>query len=153
MLEADRQARAADVLGLSRLVDRVHRDDRALGGQRPETVGALIAAVQAKLDSARRLRLARDQWALRAPAYRRYRTAIDVQFGRFDRMQPALEEIKVLAGSSPESLAAIRRTITEGGGVSFEEGLEIEREWAARLAGTVEFHAGVRAFLDSRKRR
>jgi enoyl-CoA hydratase/carnithine racemase len=58
-----------------------------------------------------------------------------------------------LAGKPAPALAAIRRTITEGGGVSFEDGLEIERDWAARLAGTAEFRDGVRAFLDGRKRR
>jgi enoyl-CoA hydratase/carnithine racemase len=58
-----------------------------------------------------------------------------------------------LAGKPAPALAAIRRTITEGGGVSFEEGLAIERDWTARLAGTVEFRDGVRAFLDRRKPR
>ena len=36
--QADRQARAADVGGLLRLVDRVRVSDRELGGQRPEAV-------------------------------------------------------------------------------------------------------------------
>jgi enoyl-CoA hydratase/carnithine racemase len=58
-----------------------------------------------------------------------------------------------LAEKPAPALAAIRRTITEGGGVSFEEGLEIERDWAARLAGTAAFRDGVRDFLESRKRR
>lgn len=49
------------------------------------------------------------------------------------------------------ALAAIRRSITEGGGTSFEEGLAIERDWATRLAGTEEFRAGVRRFLERRK--
>jgi enoyl-CoA hydratase/carnithine racemase len=56
-----------------------------------------------------------------------------------------------LAAKPAPALAAIRRTITEGGGMSFEEGLKVERDWAARLAGTEEFRAGVRAFLDKRK--
>ena len=43
---ADRQARAADVRGLARLVDRVRINDETLGGQRPETVDALIAVVK-----------------------------------------------------------------------------------------------------------
>lgn len=55
-----------------------------------------------------------------------------------------------LAAKPAPALAAIRRSITEGGGTTFEQGLEIEREWAARLAGTEEFRAGVRAFLDKR---
>jgi enoyl-CoA hydratase/carnithine racemase len=58
-----------------------------------------------------------------------------------------------LARKPAPALAAIRRTITEGGGVSFDQGLEVERDWAARLAGTAEFRDGVRAFLDKRKPR
>ena len=54
----------------------MHRSDQALGGQRPETVAALIAAVEARLDAARRLQLARDRWALRVPEFRQYRAAI-----------------------------------------------------------------------------
>jgi len=57
-----------------------------------------------------------------------------------------------LARKPAPALAAIRRAITEGGGVSFAEGLEIEKDWAARLAGTEEFQAGVRAFLEKRRR-
>ena len=56
-----------------------------------------------------------------------------------------------LAQKPPTALAAIRRTITEGGGVSFEEGLAIERDWAARLPDTAEFQAGVKAFLERRR--
>ena len=55
---------------------RCGSSDQALGGQRPETVAALIAAVEARLDAARRLQLARDRWALRAPEFRQYRAAI-----------------------------------------------------------------------------
>lgn len=56
-----------------------------------------------------------------------------------------------LAGKPAPALAAIRRTITEGGGVSFEEGLAIELDWASRLAGTVEFQDGVQGFLARRR--
>jgi enoyl-CoA hydratase/carnithine racemase len=50
------------------------------------------------------------------------------------------------------ALAAIRRTITEGGAMSFDQGLAIELDWAVRLAGTAEFRDGVKAFLEKRKR-
>ena len=56
-----------------------------------------------------------------------------------------------LAAKPAPALAAIRRSITEGGGLGFEEGLAIEREWAVRLAGTQEFREGVSAFLERRK--
>lgn len=56
-----------------------------------------------------------------------------------------------LAAKPAPALAAIRRSITEGGGTSFEEGLAIERDWATRLAATDEFRTGVRQFLERRK--
>jgi enoyl-CoA hydratase len=49
------------------------------------------------------------------------------------------------------ALAAIRRSVTDGAGVSFAEGLAIERDWAVRLAETEDFREGVRAFLEKRK--
>jgi enoyl-CoA hydratase len=56
-----------------------------------------------------------------------------------------------LAKKPAEALAAIRRTITEGGAVSFEEGLNIEFESAVKLADTEDFSEGISAFLEKRK--
>jgi len=58
---------------------------------------------------------------------------------------------EALAKKPGEALAAIRHTITEGGVLSFEEGLKIEYESAVKLAGTRDFSEGIRAFLDKRK--
>jgi hypothetical protein len=110
---ADRHARAADVRSLSGLVERVRASDRELGERRPDAVNALIAAVQARLDAARRLRLARDRWALRQPDFRKYRQAIDGPLGRFATVVPSLEEIKLLAGSSPTSLDTLQSAVHE----------------------------------------
>ena len=74
-------------------------------------MNALVAAVQDKLDAARRLQLARDRWALRAPELRKYWIAISTPVDLFARLQPSLENIKLLAGSSPASLAAIDRAV------------------------------------------
>jgi hypothetical protein len=111
--QADLRARAADVSGLLRLSDRVRANDRALGGQRPESVAALLAAVDARLDAARRLQLARDRWALRAPEFRQYRAAIKGSLDRFAALVPALEQIKSLAGSSPSTLASIQDAVSQ----------------------------------------
>jgi hypothetical protein len=110
---ADRQAQAADVRGLTRLVDRVHAGDRELGGRRPETVTALIAAVEARLDAARRLQLARDRWALRTPEFRQYRAAIKGPLDLFATLEPLLQQIKLLAGSSPSSLMRIQHAVSQ----------------------------------------
>ena len=87
--------------------------DRALGGRRPDAVRSLIAAVQAKLDAARRLRLARDHWALRAPALRAYFVEMQAPLARFTAMKASLEAIKSLAGGSPAALASIERGVAQ----------------------------------------
>jgi len=55
-----------------------------------------------------------------------------------------------LAAKPAAALAAIRRTITLGGGVSFEDGMALELETATALADTPDFAEGVDAFLNKR---
>jgi enoyl-CoA hydratase/carnithine racemase len=64
-----------------------------------------------------------------------------------DRVQSYAEE---LAAKPAAALAAIRRTVTLGGGMSFEDGMEFELETAAALAETSDFAEGVDAFLEKR---
>jgi enoyl-CoA hydratase len=58
---------------------------------------------------------------------------------------------EALAKKPAQALAAIRRTITEGGVLSFEEGMEIEYESAVNLVDTRDFAEGIQAFLEKRK--
>ena len=55
-----------------------------------------------------------------------------------------------LAAKSPAALAAIRRTVTVGGGMTFDDGLAFELETVVQLAGTPDFAEGVDAFLAKR---
>jgi enoyl-CoA hydratase len=55
-----------------------------------------------------------------------------------------------LAAKPAAALAAIRRTITLGGGMSFEDGMAFELETATALADTADFAEGVDAFLNKR---
>lgn len=55
-----------------------------------------------------------------------------------------------LAAKPAAALAAIRRTITLGGGLTFEDGMALELETAVALAGTADFAEGVDAFLAKR---
>ena len=103
------RARAADVRGLERLVRSIRQRDAALGGKRPESVTALVAAVEEELDAARRLHLARERWALRSPAFHAYRTAMAAPLDLFASLKPSLENIKSLAGSTPSALTSIQR--------------------------------------------
>jgi hypothetical protein len=111
---AHQRAQAADVRGIDRLFARIYNRDSALGLQRPETVNALVAAVQRELDAARALRLARDKWALRAPELRAYGAAITPCLDVLALLKPALEGIKDLSGTSPGTLLAIRRLAQRG---------------------------------------
>ena len=110
---ANRRANAADVLGLERLLAQVYRQDEQLGRKRPDAVAALVGAIQERLDAARRLQLARDRWALREPVLRKYYLAISRPIDLLAGMNPALENIKALAGSSPGALATIERVAAQ----------------------------------------
>ena len=55
-----------------------------------------------------------------------------------------------LAAKSPTALAAIRRTVTLGGGMTFQDGMQLELETVAGLADTPDFAEGVDAFLAKR---
>ena len=55
-----------------------------------------------------------------------------------------------LARKPARALAAIRRCITEGVDLPFDEGLAIEREEAVTLGATADFREGLDAFLNRR---
>jgi enoyl-CoA hydratase/carnithine racemase len=55
-----------------------------------------------------------------------------------------------LAAKSPAALAAVRRTVTLGGGMTFAEGQAFELETVVALAETPDFAEGVEAFLAKR---
>lgn len=60
------------------------------------------------------------------------------------------EYAESLCAKPPEALAAIRRTVTIGGGLDFDAGLVVERSAAVSLAETANFREGVAAFLEKR---
>jgi hypothetical protein len=108
---ADLRARAGDVRSLERLVTRVHANDTLLGNARPDLVYSLLASIEDKLDAARRLQLARDRFALRAPVLAQYRLAMSGPLEQFAALKSALEDIKSLAGTPPGTLRFIERSI------------------------------------------
>jgi hypothetical protein len=105
---ASGRAARADVHGVESVLKDVQRKDARLGRKRADQVTALLAAVNAHLDAARRLRLVRDQWALRREAYRAYRQAIAPALDDFARMRPGLDDIRTLAGPDARDLASLR---------------------------------------------
>lgn len=55
-----------------------------------------------------------------------------------------------LAAKPANALASIRRCVTIGGAMSFDEGLAVEFEEAVKLADSPNFTEGIRAFLEKR---
>ena len=94
----------ADVVGLQGLIERALRADRALGQKRPGEMAALLASLDVRLDEARRLRLARDAWALRVEAVKAYRDQISSPVERLAGFRKWLESIKNLSGPEPKFL-------------------------------------------------
>lgn len=91
-------ASRADVRAVERTLDTIAPGDRRLGSKRPDRVAALLATVQADLDAARRLRLARDQWAVKAVAFHSYKRSVAEPVAELSLMARGLDDIKRLAG-------------------------------------------------------
>ena len=114
MLTANRAAAEARIDDVERVLADIARQDGRLGGRRPEAVQALRASVQAQLESARRLRLLRDQWQVRRALYRDYQRSVGTLLLQLARAQPALEAIRRLDGPSPDMLVSLKRRLTGG---------------------------------------
>jgi hypothetical protein len=133
---ADRYASSADVTGVERVIRRALAEDDRLGQRRPQEMAALLATLDTRLDAARRLRLARDNWAMRAESLRAYREAIAGPLSLLRVSRDSLDEIKRLAGPTRARL----------------ERLATRMVMAARVVATLTVPAegaGVHAMLKS----
>lgn len=104
---ADRQARLGDVTGVERVIRRALTEDDRLGQRRPQEMASLLAMLDGTLDAARRLRLARDNWASRADQVRRYRAALAEPLAIMRASRASLDQIRRLAGPSRARLARL----------------------------------------------
>lgn len=111
---AETRAARADVRGLEAVVRNARRADAKLGNKRPGQMAALMAELDRKLDEARRLRLARDQWRLRIDQYRAYQRETAPLVEQLDRDRGDLEQIRSLAGPDVNVLAALLRRLQGG---------------------------------------
>lgn len=98
------RARQGDVKAVLRAFDDLARDDEKLGRKRPDQVAAVRAALDAQLETARRVRLEKDQWLARTAACAPYRSAVMSILSSFGRSTRDLEEIKTLSGPGLNSL-------------------------------------------------
>ena len=104
---ATEAAGRADVRAVERVLATVVSRDAKLGRKRPEEINALLEQVRVQLDSARRLRLARDQWHERAASYRAYKMGAAPIVNAMTRAQRSLDDIKRLAGSDAAVLVGL----------------------------------------------
>lgn len=104
LADAEARARRADVKGIEALQRRVLKSDDELGRRRPRATAALLATLDARLDAARRLQLARDAWTMRLGLVRTYQGRIRPAVEHFRRSVEWLEDIRTLAGPPPRSL-------------------------------------------------
>jgi len=107
LANADRLARTADVTGVERVMRTLLREDDRLGQRRPQEMASVLAALDAHLDAARRLRLARDAWEAHAVVARRYQQSVAEPLALMRRSRAALDEIRRLAGPSRVTLARL----------------------------------------------
>lgn len=109
-------ARAArgDVTGVQALVRSVLTTDDRLGRRRPQEMAALLALLDLRLDEARRLRLARDAWAVRVDLFKTYRAAIAPAIDELRRSTRSLESIRQLAGPEPGLLPRLEQRLVMG---------------------------------------
>ena len=104
---ADRSARVGDVSGVERTIRRALSGDDRLGQRRPQEMAALLATLDATLDTARRLRLARDSWTARVEVLRAYRAAVQEPIAIMRASLAALDQVRRLAGPPRRRLAQL----------------------------------------------
>ncbi len=112
--QASKAASTGRITTVERVINRIEREDAKLGRRRPETVQALRATVEGRLEDARRLRLLRDQWEVRRGLYRDYQKVVGVQIQKLVQAQSSLEAIRRLDGPKPSALNSMRTQFSGG---------------------------------------
>ena len=113
--EASRLAERADVRSLESLREHLRAEDQKLGGRRPDELAGIVATLDAHLDAAHRLRLAHDQWLLRVDSLRRYQRASDTYVQTLSRSRDSLDDIRLLAGPTPQRLRLLGQRLSQAG--------------------------------------
>jgi hypothetical protein len=105
------RAARGDVTGVQGLLQTVLKADDRLGRRRPQETAALLASLDLRLDEARRVRLARDAWLVRAQTFTAYRAGIAPAVDELRRSKRSLENIRELAGPSPSLLPRLEQRL------------------------------------------
>jgi hypothetical protein len=110
---ATARVKRGEVKGLQAIIhDALTADDR-LGRRRGGEMSALLTYLDMRLDEARQVRLAMDQWEMRRALFASYRTGLTPVIEDFRRVRAWLSDIRQLAGPSPQLLNTLdRRMVT-----------------------------------------
>lgn len=117
--QASRAAQRADSPAIERIALNVRQEDTKLGSKRPQIVEALNTSIQGKLADSRRLRLLRDQWALRRDTYRQYQQSVASSLLMLAKSTASLRAIRMLDGPHPDQLVTLKAQLS-GGAVRLE---------------------------------
>lgn len=109
--EASKLAARGRQADLERLRDQVRQEDRRLGGQRPGDIAALLATIDLTQASAGDNRDAQEQWAKRAPAFRKYRRSTNGAFKVFKEATLSLEQVKTMSGPPVNAITALTKRL------------------------------------------
>jgi hypothetical protein len=107
LASADKKLASADVHGLADLRADLQNRDEKLGRKRPAQMQALLATLDQRLDAARRLRLARDQWEIKSETFRAYEKAVKPSIKMLASGTDVLNDIRALAGPSMRVLTRL----------------------------------------------
>ncbi len=95
---ASARALRADVRGLQQVIAQVLSADDRLGRRRSNQMSGLLATLDLRLDEARRVRLARESWAVRMEEFRDYRASVKKPRERIGGLRKWLGHIRDLSG-------------------------------------------------------
>ena len=107
LASAAKKVANADIRGLTELRGELLKRDEKLGRKRPDQMRSLIATLDQRLDAARRVRLARDQWAVKSDAFRAYQRAVNPSMKLLTNTMAVLNDIRALAGPSMSTLTRV----------------------------------------------
>ncbi len=110
---ARRAASKANVKAVERLIERTRSRDAALGGSRPEVMRSVNASLEGYLETARKLRLARDQWTARKPVLAEYRDLLEPVLRVLQRAREALDDVRTFSGPSLKVIARTEEALRD----------------------------------------
>lgn len=111
--EAMRAAARADVKAVERVVTRARKRDADLGGLRPDVTREVNDTLDRYLETARTLRLARDQWNARKSVIAAYRDQVGPMLRALDRARGALDDVRSFSGPSVKVLTKTEGSLRE----------------------------------------